>query len=58
MRRNCIIETVTLFCLDLEEHLKKGHFYVLDNNNSEDIAAYLHFFLTVTPYDVSTKDNA
>lgn len=35
---------------EIEELLDKGHFYVLDSNKSEDIAAFTHFFLTVTPY--------
>jgi hypothetical protein len=37
----------------LREYLDQGYFYVLENNNSEEIAAYLHFFLTVTPYEIS-----
>lgn len=32
------------------EVLDKGHIYILDGNNSEEIASYLHFFLTVTPF--------
>jgi len=27
-----------------------AHIYTMDDNNSEDIAALLHFFLTVTPF--------
>jgi hypothetical protein len=27
-----------------------AHLYIMEDNNSEDIAALLHFFLTVTPY--------
>jgi len=29
---------------------KDAHIYTMDDNNSEDIAALLHFFLTVTPF--------
>ena len=35
---------------ELEELLEKGHFYALESEKSEDIAAFAHFFLTVTPY--------
>ena len=35
---------------EVEELLEKGHFYTLENDKSEDIAAFTHFFLTVTPY--------
>ncbi|KRX07611.1 hypothetical protein PPERSA_11160 [Pseudocohnilembus persalinus] len=28
----------------------KGHFFYLDSDDSEDIAQYVHFLLTVTPY--------
>jgi hypothetical protein len=37
---------------DLEEAIasKDAHIYTMDDNNSEDIAALLHFFLTVTPF--------
>lgn len=35
---------------ELPEILDKGHVYILDGNNSEEIASYLHFFLTVTPF--------
>jgi hypothetical protein len=34
----------------VEALLKEGHFYVCNNHKSEDIAAFAHFFLTVTPY--------
>lgn len=27
-----------------------AHIYCLEENNSEEIASFLHFFLTVTPY--------
>jgi len=29
---------------------KTAHIYCLEDNNSEEIASFLHFFLTVTPY--------
>lgn len=29
---------------------ENAHIYIMEDNNSEDIAALLHFFLTVTPY--------
>ena len=37
---------------DLEDALTSpnAHVYAMEDNNSEDIAALLHFFLTVTPY--------
>lgn len=35
---------------EIEEMLNKAHIYVLDTGKSEDIAAFAHFFLTVTPY--------
>ncbi len=37
---------------ELEEALQSenAHVYIMEDNNSEDIAALLHFFLTVTPY--------
>lgn len=34
----------------VEELLDKGHFFILDTHNSEDLASFAHFFLTVTPY--------
>ncbi|EGR27332.1 hypothetical protein IMG5_197670 [Ichthyophthirius multifiliis] len=36
--------------LEFEELLNKGHFYMLDSIDSEDIAQYIHFLLTFTPY--------
>jgi len=37
---------------ELQEALTKktAHIYCLEDNNSEEIASFLHFFLTVTPY--------
>lgn len=35
---------------EVEELLDKGHFFILDTHNSEDLASFAHFFLTVTPY--------
>ena len=37
---------------DLVEALgkKTAHLYCLEDNNSEEIASFLHFFLTVTPF--------
>jgi hypothetical protein len=40
----------TLHNENVEALLKEGHFYVCRNQKSEDIAAFAHFFLTVTPY--------
>jgi len=34
----------------MQENLQKGHFYMLDSDDSEDIAQYIHFLLTITPY--------
>ena len=51
-----ILTFVQHFYIDLREYLDQGYFYILENNNSEEIAAYLHFFLTVTPYEI-TKGN-
>ena len=39
----------------LFRYLQNGHYYVLGSNNSEEIASFLHFFLTVTPYDTGNK---
>lgn len=39
----------------LYRYLQNGHFYILGSNNSEEIASFLHFFLTVTPYDAGSK---
>lgn len=36
--------------LEIENLLEKGHFYALESGKSEDIAAFVHFFLTITPY--------
>jgi len=36
--------------------IKDGHFYYLENNDSEEIASYVHYFLSVTPYDVKKKE--
>ena len=33
-----------------EKLLEEGHFYALESGKSEDLAAFAHFFLTVTPY--------
>jgi hypothetical protein len=30
--------------------VKKGHFFGLNSLESEDVAQYVHFLLTVTPY--------
>ncbi len=39
----------------LFRYLQNGHYYILGSNNSEEIASFLHFFLTVTPYDIVNK---
>lgn len=41
---------------EIEELMEKGRFYGLDSDKSEDIAAFVHFFLTVTPYNVGEKN--
>lgn len=33
-----------------------GHFYALESGKSEDLAAFAHFFLTVTPYGQQKRD--
>lgn len=38
------------FFSEIEDLLEKGHFYALESGKSEDIAAFVHFFLTITPY--------
>lgn len=40
----------SLIHLELQDLLENGHFYALESNKSEDIAAFAHFFLSVTPY--------
>lgn len=42
--------------IDLYRYLKDGHFYALSGNDSEEIASFLHFFLTVTPYDTKNSN--
>jgi len=37
--------------------IKTGNFFYLDNNNSEEIASYVHYFLSVTPYKVEQKQD-
>ena len=39
-----------------EKLLDEGHFYALESGKSEDIAAFAHFFLTVTPYGEKKRD--
>ena len=39
-----------------EKLLDDGHFYALESGKSEDIAAFAHFFLTVTPYGEKKRD--
>jgi hypothetical protein len=41
---------------EYEKLLDKGHFYALETGKSEDLAAFAHFFLTVTPYGHSKRD--
>ena len=36
--------------------MEQGHFYALETGKSEDLAAFAHFFLTVTPYGQSKRD--
>lgn len=36
--------------------LQEGHFYALETGKSEDLAAFAHFFLTVTPYGQHKRD--
>lgn len=40
---------------ELEKMIEEGHFYALESGRSEDIAAFAHFFLTVTPYKLKSK---
>lgn len=40
----------------LFRYLQNGHFYILSSNNSEEIASFLHFFLTVTPYETGRRE--
>lgn len=35
---------------EMQDLLGKGHFYMLDSIDSEDIAQMIHLFLTFTPY--------
>ena len=55
-----IIKYLTIEGYELQKpylfrYLQNGHYYILGSNNSEEIASFLHFFLTVTPYDVAPK---
>ena len=45
-----LVDKTPLYNESLESLLARGHFYVIPNNKSEDIAAFLHFFLTVRPW--------
>jgi len=45
-----VVDGEQLFNENIEGMLKEGHFYVCKNQKSEDIAAFVHFFITVTPY--------
>jgi hypothetical protein len=36
--------------------LQDGHFYALETGKSEDLAAFAHFFMTVTPFGQSKRD--
>lgn len=48
--------SVDPFHLEYEKLLDEGHFYALETGKSEDLAAFAHFFLTVTPYGQSKRD--
>ena len=43
-------EKTKFYNSDIEDLLEKGHFFAMESEKSEDIAAFCHFFLTVTPY--------
>lgn len=45
-----INEKTKFYNAEMEDLLEKGHFYALESEKSEDMAAFAHFFLTVTPY--------
>ena len=45
-----INEKTKFYNSEIEDLLQKGHFFALESNKSEDIAAFLHFLLSVTPY--------
>lgn len=36
--------------------IQDGHFYALETGKSEDLAAFAHFFLTVTPFGQVKRD--
>lgn len=40
----------TMYNEKVEKVLDKGKFYILENDKGEDIAAFVHFFLTCTPF--------
>lgn len=40
---------------ELKDSLDKGHIYCLETYDSEEIAGFLHFFLTVSPWGPSKK---
>ena len=42
--------------LEYEKLLSKGNFFTLETGKSEDLAAFAHFFLTVTPYGHSKRE--
>lgn len=42
--------------LEYEKLLANGHFYALETGKSEDLAAFAHFLLTVTPFGQSKRD--
>lgn len=54
-RLKCITKVITDH-LEYEKLLEEGHFYTLDSGKSEDLAAFAHFFLTVTPYGQKKRD--
>lgn len=41
---------------EYEDLLDDGNFYCLESGKSEDLAAFAHFFLTVTPYGHKERD--
>lgn len=47
---------VKFYHAEYESLLENGNFYALETGKSEDLAAFAHFFLTVTPYGQSKRD--
>ena len=52
-RRRVLVNIINIKEIEnIDWLVENGHFYTLDKHDSEEIASFVHYFLSVTPYAI------